>query len=331
MTELLLRGLSKVRPEGWIIWGSDVPDALVWPGARKVPHVHSPRALSGQRDITKVPPNDLAIYMHQIRPLRAGRSIQVIYDTIPLHFGEGGYRRWMKMRFNRAVARLSTKVVTFSEFSRGRIATDLKVSDEDIAVLPTPIDHELAARVRRARLDLAPEMVGFFVGRFAPHKNLERLVRGFRETAFAADGGRLMIVGGTPEEVDALTAFVSTAKVPNVEVKGAISQERLEALYATARFVVMPSLEEGIGLPAWEAMSCGLAVCCSRGGSLPEITKGATETFDPYSEVELGAAIDRAAAVGWGRQGASVMLKEAPDVAAFALRFVELADEVRTQ
>src|ERR1700757_4802811 len=55
---------------------------------------------------------------------------------------------------------------------------------------------------------------------------------------------------------------------------------------------VMPSFEEGFGLPAIESMACGTPVACSRAASLPEIAGDGAVYFDPYSAEEMVWAIN---------------------------------------
>jgi glycosyltransferase involved in cell wall biosynthesis len=55
----------------------------------------------------------------------------------------------------------------------------------------------------------------------------------------------------------------------------------------------MPSLDEGFGLPAIEAMACGRPVIVSSGNSLEEVVGDAGLTVDPHNVEELAAAMDR--------------------------------------
>ena len=56
--------------------------------------------------------------------------------------------------------------------------------------------------------------------------------------------------------------------------------------------LVIPSLEEGFGLPALEAMAVGLPVIASRRGALPEVVGDAGILVDPFDDVAFAAAID---------------------------------------
>jgi glycosyltransferase involved in cell wall biosynthesis len=67
----------------------------------------------------------------------------------------------------------------------------------------------------------------------------------------------------------------------------------LPALYGGAAVVVLPSLEEGFGLPALEAMACGAPVVASWRGALPEVVGDAGLLVDPEDESALAAALTR--------------------------------------
>ncbi len=74
---------------------------------------------------------------------------------------------------------------------------------------------------------------------------------------------------------------------------GLVTDSELCRLYNTCTVFVMPSLDEGFGLPAVEAMSCGRAVIVSRGNSLEELIADAGILVDPQSIEQIADAIDR--------------------------------------
>ena len=100
---------------------------------------------------------------------------------------------------------------------------------------------------------------------------------------------------------------------------GFVPDDALAYLYNAATLLVFPSLEEGFGLPAMEAMACGTPVAASKTGSLPEVLESAGRYFDPRNADEMAAVITgiladkplrnqmkadgliRAKAVGWER------------------------------
>src|SRR5205823_206003 len=75
---------------------------------------------------------------------------------------------------------------------------------------------------------------------------------------------------------------------------GFVPDRDLACLYSSALAVVMPSLSEGFGLPAIEAITCGVPVLASAVGAVPEVVGDAGLLFDPHSAAELASAISRA-------------------------------------
>jgi glycosyltransferase involved in cell wall biosynthesis len=296
VTELLLRGLAVDAPPGrWVLWGPPSVTPWAWPGAEVRIMRSDPRALMGQKSILGVPRCDVAAFSHHLRPLRAVPSLTWLHDTIPLRFASSGPDLRAKAWYLRRIATLSSVIATTTEYSRACIRRDLGVEDAKVVVIPVPFDDALSARVVELRGRVETTDTALFVGRFAPHKNLPRLVAAFARTEFAAGGGRLVLVGGTPDEIDGLTRQLTPRERSLVEMRSSVPQAELERFLASSRFAVHPSLEEGFGLPAWEALCCGLALCVSDGGALPEITHGLVEPFPARSVDAMTSAMDECA------------------------------------
>jgi glycosyltransferase involved in cell wall biosynthesis len=302
VTELLLRELRAEPPPGrWTCWGRpETVEPLRFPRAALEPSTRSPLALRGQAELANVPDGDVVVYLHQIRPLRRGRSVTVIYDTIPLRHGGTAASRAAKRAFFRSVARRSTRLVTTSESSRARIHEDLGVPLEAITVVRLPVDLERARAVARLRDYTPQEDVLLYVGRFAPHKNLPRLAAAFGESRFAAEGGRLLLVGGWTEEIQPVQKLVADMGLRGVEVHGTCTERELDHLLATSRALIAPALEEGYGLPAYEAAASGLPVAASRAGAMAELAGERVVLFDPTRTDEIARAIDTVTSLGSG-------------------------------
>jgi glycosyltransferase involved in cell wall biosynthesis len=93
-----------------------------------------------------------------------------------------------------------------------------------------------------------------------------------------------------------------------VRVLGYVPDAERENLYASARALVLPSLDEGFGLPVLEAMSAGVPVVASNRGALPEVVGTGGILIDPTRPAELAAALaslitDDAVAAHWGAAG----------------------------
>jgi glycosyltransferase involved in cell wall biosynthesis len=294
VTELLLREFQDTPPPGrWILWGRRGQiEPLRFMGTRICGTTVDPRSLMGQRQIASIPAGDLVIYMHQIRPLRPGRSITVIHDTIPLRHGGSIFSRALKRLFFLTAARLSAHVLTDSELSKKSIERDLRVTSDQITVMRFPIDYERAERISALRNVVAQQRALLYIGRFDRHKNLPRLCYAFRRSRFAQEGGRLLLVGGWNGEAERLQRWLDAAGITAADVRGPCSEHDLDQLFASSSALIMPSLEEGYGLPAFEAASAGLPVAVSRTGAMVELPDRLAVHFDANDLEAMTRAID---------------------------------------
>jgi glycosyltransferase involved in cell wall biosynthesis len=133
-----------------------------------------------------------------------------------------------------------------------------------------------------------------FVGNVMPHKNLARLVEAFAHVR-ARRPLRLVIRGsGRPAHVAALRARIDALGIrQHVDWQAWASDDELLALYRSARMLVLPSLYEGFGLPALEAMACGTPVVASKAASLPEVVGDAAVLVDPEDVASIADGMAR--------------------------------------
>jgi glycosyltransferase involved in cell wall biosynthesis len=297
VTDSLLKAWSERPPEGqWILWGPESVSEFLWPGAVHI-RAEPPGKLAVQHlYFRRLPKHDLALFLHQIHPLTAKRYVTIMHDTIPLRWGGGLLSRLAKRAYLAAVATRAEHLITVSDFSSYCIQSDFGVAEQKVTVLPPPQDRAWEQRVRKLRAITQTLPMALYVGRYARHKNLERLIRVFPRTDFARRGGQLQLVGGEPSQRDATRTLVEQlGATASVTVAGRVSDEELDRLYATAQMLILPSYEEGYGLPAYEALNFGLPVCSSTGGALADVAPYAAATFDPHSDAGLQRAIDDAA------------------------------------
>jgi glycosyltransferase involved in cell wall biosynthesis len=80
---------------------------------------------------------------------------------------------------------------------------------------------------------------------------------------------------------------------PQIRATGYLDREDVRALMAASALLVLPSLEEGFGLPVVEAMAAGLPVVCSRGSALEEVAGDAAILVDAGDASALARAIGR--------------------------------------
>jgi glycosyltransferase involved in cell wall biosynthesis len=298
VTELLLADLRAVPPPGtWRLWGDpERVGRFVFRGASIVPWRGDPKRWFGQADLLRVPRNDVAVYVHQIRPFRPGRAIQFVHDTIPIRMEHRRAVRFVRRLFFGLACRMSSRIVTVSAGSKDSIIRDLSVPGSKIAVVSLAVDAARVDRIRAQRRAGTRRDEVVFLGRFAEHKNLYRLCRAFQATEIHRRGGRLLLVGGTHDEVTSMSAWVASRQITGVEVRGVCSDVELDEILAACRALVQPSLAEGYGLPAVEAAAAGVQVAASRAGFAPELPAELVTFLDPLDEKSIADAIDAAVA-----------------------------------
>jgi glycosyltransferase involved in cell wall biosynthesis len=133
-----------------------------------------------------------------------------------------------------------------------------------------------------------------YVGSEDPRKNLATLVRAFAIVRGQMPDVRLIKAGAGhfPEQRFRLARLAADLNLDGqVLFLDYIPEEDLPLLYNVADVFVLPSLYEGFGLPALEAMSCGLPVVAARASSLPEIVGEAGMQVAPLDEREMAGKI----------------------------------------
>lgn len=194
-------------------------------------------------------------------------------------------------------ARSADRVIAISGAARDDLVATLKLPPGKIDVTHLGVRSEngatpLAAESVRERFGLGPEPIVLCVAQKRSHKNLATLVS---MLARLRDVPAQLVIPGAPtpyeEELRSLAAELGVAS--RAHFPGWVSEEELEGLYAAAACFVLPSLEEGFGLPILEAMSRGIPVACSNRSSLPEVAGDAAVLFDPLDPAAVADAVGR--------------------------------------
>jgi glycosyltransferase involved in cell wall biosynthesis len=134
-----------------------------------------------------------------------------------------------------------------------------------------------------------------FLGTLEPRKNVDGLLAAYRDLiARRPDSPPLKLAGAA---VAGATAWRDAIEQPplrgKVDYEGYVSDGDRQALYAGARLLVLPSFDEGFGMPVVEAMSLGIPVVASTRGALPEVSAGAALLIDPEDIAGLSQAMER--------------------------------------
>lgn len=235
--------------------------------------------------------------VHSLHPLlmpsQSAAQVVTIHD---LHFLTHPERTRAEIRRDypplvREHAHRADAIVVPSRFTAGEVERQLEVPAERIAVCsPGAPDWE-----PRAAPPPAEEAYILFLGTLEPRKNVGLLVDAYeRLLARRADLPRLVLAGRANDEARSLLDRIARAPLAgHVEHLGYVQPDARQRVYAGALMLVLPSYEEGFGIPALEAMTAGVPVIVARAGALPEVVGDAGAVIDPDDADALSFAMER--------------------------------------
>lgn len=232
---------------------------------------------------------DLMHFPHFNVPLLyKGKFVVTIHDLIHQHFGmqratthgpliyklkQFGYKKVFQHAIKKA-----QKILVPSNFVKDQLIKDWQVESNKIVVTYEAVDDKI--------LKIKPKKLSgdyiFYVGNAHPHKNVEGLIKAFLKLKT----GKLKLVLAGHDHYF-WQRIKKEYQYPNIIYKGNVSDEELVTLYKNARCFVMPSFEEGFGIPLLEAMALSCPVVSSNAGSLPEVGGDACLYFDPHDQQDM--------------------------------------------
>jgi len=153
------------------------------------------------------------------------------------------------------------KIIAVSHFVKKEIEELFNIAPEKIEVIYEGIDGSFK-RCEKRNLDL-PESYILYVGTLEPRKNIEGLLKAFKEARLK--GFKLVIVGGKGWFYEGIFELVEQLGLKNeVIFPGYVPDGDLPEVYSRAKAFVFPSFYEGFGLPPLEAMACGVPVVSTK-------------------------------------------------------------------
>jgi glycosyltransferase involved in cell wall biosynthesis len=206
--------------------------------------------------------------------------------------------------------RRAKKVIAVSEFTKNDVVAKFKIKPEKIIVtyegvanLARGNDSLFVKKMDDRKTLLSYNIIDSFilyVGNVYPHKNLEALLEVFVEFHKKYPGLRLVLVGKEDyfykrlkETAAGLNLWDENISDSPVIFTGYVPDVELDVLYRQALFYIFPSLYEGFGLPALEAMAKSCPVAASNKSSLPEILGDAALYFNPEDKADIFIKMDK--------------------------------------
>lgn len=201
-------------------------------------------------------------------PLMLREQALTIHDLSPLEHPEWfrpSFTAWYRL-FLPILARHVRIVFTPSDYVKRKIVKRFGI--KNVIVTPNGVDHALFhPAAKQIRTDMPARYI-LFVGSLEPRKNLHLLLNAWNEIKDDFRETWLIITGVSG---NVFRPVHLSHAIERVRFLGYVDDRTLAGLYANATLFALPSMEEGFGLPALEAMASGTPVIVSDGGALPEV------------------------------------------------------------
>jgi glycosyltransferase involved in cell wall biosynthesis len=231
------------------------------------------------------------LHVQYVSPLISPKIVATIHDLSFLHHPEW-YSRAEALRFRITVpwtARRAQRILTVSEHARNDIIQTLGVAPSKVSFsynrlrpVFSPRNGEEVASVL-GRLGIERPYV-LTVGNLQPRKNVSRLIEAWTNLRRSSSdfSPKLVVVGRRAWIFDPIFAAAKNSEFANdVIFTDYVPEQELPALMTGATVFAYPSLFEGFGYPAVEAMACGAPVLTSNVTALPEVCGEAAVYVDP--------------------------------------------------
>jgi glycosyltransferase involved in cell wall biosynthesis len=219
-------------------------------------------------------------------------QITVVHDVIPLAFPRDYPRQQLYFRrLVPAILRESRAVIAVSESTRREVIAAYDLRPERVHAIPNGYDTTEFVPIGPAR-ENGGEPYVLYLGNLMPHKNLPRLIEAVARVARQSPVRLVIAGGGSPTRLAELRRVAERVGSP-LDLMPYVPQDALPALYRGASLVAMPSLAEGFGRPALEAMACGTPVVVGNGSAMPEVVGDAGLLVDPEDTGAISDAILR--------------------------------------
>lgn len=236
---------------------------------------------------------------------RAATAV-TLYDLIPLlnpetYLASDWVRAWYMDKIESL--KRADLLLSISQHARQEALEALGINPERVINMSSAISPHFAPIAMDAgRLELLRERFGvvgryvMYSGAMEPRKNAEGLLRAFAMLEGSASVGTQLVIAGKVSPVDRARFDTMASELgiaDKVVFTGFITDDELIMLYSATAVYVFPSLHEGFGLPALEAMACGAPTIGSGTTSIPEVIGRADALFDPRDPAAIAGLIQR--------------------------------------
>ena len=204
-------------------------------------------------------------------------------------------KRWHSfLRMQKQVIRQLAHKVTVSHAARADIESAFGLPSQSLHVIHNGIDLDRfkpASREVGTKKDTPTLTIMTTASADSPLKGLDTLLRAFALVLRDVPLVRLTLIGALKPDGDTRKLIEHLQIGHAIDEKGRVTAEEMVSLYQSATLAVVPSVYEGFGFPAGEAMACGVPLVSTSGGALPEVVGDAGITVPVQDPGAMAAAI----------------------------------------
>lgn len=199
-------------------------------------------------------------------------------------------KHWFSfLKMQGAVARRLNNIITVSEAAKTDIAKGFGCAEDGMEVIYNGVDTDVFKPMPSVKRQTNRIIVTASAD--APLKGLDHLLEAFALLRINNHELQLVVVGSLKKTGHTARLIRRLDIEDYIENITGVPVEEIVRQYAMATIAVSPSLYEGFGLPAAEAMSCGVPIVSTTGGALPEVVGDAGLVVPPSDSVALAEAI----------------------------------------
>lgn len=310
----MLRGIVSAGAGVDIHYGRDADlsqDFLAWARSDAGATLHREGGLPGSKNVRfaeellyqqRRSDNDWALFPNYFCPpaliMKRRKNAVILYDIqyrcLPEYHSKKR-RQWLDFYLPR-MFKTADSVILISN-------SELKLIEEHFGasaaarctVVHSPIDfgrlEQPASRAREMVREMVKHPYILSVCHQFPHKNVVTLLKAFEKVAMGNATIRLYLVGSASEaNLKFIQESLPATVRDRVHITGFVSDAELGQFYANARLFVLPSLYEGFGMPAVEALGLGVPTLVSNAFALPEVTLGYAGLIDRPRDADAWAS-----------------------------------------